>query len=74
MHTSVAEVIRAQYERTWPPRRYAQGDRLGKGFLDLDNALTNHRDIVFGVFGDTDARSSYDNGAIYYFDIFISFS
>ena len=60
VHTSVAEVIRAQYERTWPPRRYAQGDSLGKGFIDLDNALTNHRDLGFGAFGDTEARSSFN--------------
>ena len=29
-------------------------------FSDFDNALTHHRDFVFGVLGVTEARSSYE--------------
>ena len=31
-------------------------------FIDFDNALTHHRDFVFGVLGVTEARSSYVRG------------
>ena len=30
-------------------------------FIDFDNALTHHRDFVFGVLGVTEARSSYED-------------
>ena len=38
-------------------------------FIDFDNALTHHRDFVFGVLGVTEARSSYD-GIVFILGLF----
>ena len=43
-------------------------------FIDFDNALTHHRDFVFGVLGVTEARSSYDEGRHCTFLLVVLFS